>query len=130
MPAMAEELTQTKTPNQPLMRSQLGRVVNLHHPLVSQVLNLRTVAKNIMNGPNAYRSADFAKWFKEVAELYSEFNQIGLSPIFEDRFYQRGFGRMRGVYTESQIFAAFKADMNATVVDFQQILVAFEEKPT
>jgi hypothetical protein len=91
---------------------------------------LKAAAKKLVNGPSAYRGADFGRWRKDTVELYAELNKLGLSAVFEDRLRKRGFGRCQGVLTETQIYAAFKTDMNATIADFRRIILNLQKRNT
>jgi hypothetical protein len=114
-------------PRATVLHSKLGRRVDLHHPLASRMLELLAAARQLINGPSAYRSAQFARWHQATGTLYGEFGEVGLSPDFEDRFNQRRFGQVRDVLTDDQIYAAFKTDIQATVRDFQDIVALLED---
>ena len=118
----------TKNTRSPVVRSKLGRVIDVHHPFARAIHDIKKTAQNLVNGPYAYRSAAFVQWKKEATDLYAEFDQYGLPSVFEDRFFQRRFGRVREVLTETQIFASFKADMNGTIQDLQRIIQLLEKQ--
>jgi len=125
---LADPIAPTYSPSPKRLRSQLDTGIKFHHPLVIRILGLRVRAKQLVNGPYAYRSADFATWYQETAELYADVCETDLTALVKERFYQRSFGRAKGVFTESQIFSAFKADMNQTIEDLQRIIVALERQ--
>lgn len=131
--AVAEKIAATRSGNSNSTRTTnvqpaMKRVVSLQHPMARQVLDLRTTAQKLVNGPSAYRSVEFARWHKSVADMLAELFDNGLQPEFEDRFYQRAYGQLRNVLTENQIYAAFKADMLATSDDLKQIIQILEQK--
>lgn len=115
-----------KTGIQPVMRPRRGKVIDIYHPYITRLRALSATAKKLINGPTAYRGAEFTRWHKDTADLYAECKKKGLLPVFEERFLKRRFGRSKDVLTETQIYALFKADMIATVRDFQRILLALQ----
>lgn len=96
--------------------------------LVNHLLALHKRAKQLINGPKAYRSAAFANWKKEASIFFDYVHRFGADFDSKARFHARKFGRSTDILTDEQILTLFKHDMNNTIADFHRLFVAYRQR--
>ena len=99
----------------------------IQHPiLVIQLLELYMRAKQLINGPNAYRGAAFVKWKKEMDVFLDSAYLFGANFDSKARFHARKFGRSTNVLTDTQIYSLFKQDMINTIADLHRLFSVYQ----
>ncbi len=101
----------------------IGNDPGRHRLLAKQLVDVKQGLEKIRNNPLAYRGKAFTEWHRQASDLYLSIDWLGVPPIIEKKFFQRGFGKSREILNDSQIFTLFRQDVQITLKELDYLMV-------